>query len=581
MMTRYYAVIIVTILRGATCTAHNYQEQQYCPAVDFPIPTTSDTEICRPESLGKSSRPTTVDMTSFVQYPTPGQRLILVPRASDLTILLNDHVAYQLRQRQQLHNTKSDDFMDVPLQMNGYKVVSHLAGETILQYESNHTIDMIFTKKEMVPLLLKSHPGQALVPLQPDPMGGGFMMEQLDYVDVGIGPESAAIPIRLREPEVLTRKGNTNDDSLRYALVNADGLVFIVGSSQLKVGSPVTMTSWLNDDGSDDINVTLSQFVTKFHYRCPFVVNTDGSLSPLEAPHLAIGISRFPEVTLMKRFSANRLLVKDVATFWNAPAPVNGTPLVLNSHPGLAVVEYARYRGAFGLAYMMDVSIGPANNDTYRTLHLFSRDAVRHHEFSLRDRYGAYLVPMNMNLQIGTPLRLIRYNVSESEFASTALSILIYIRPIARWIINLDGSISPLNAPHLVLGCRHVSQFVDRDFATKQRLIWQSNAIVDDKKDKGVAPATSVGDEERLFHFLIWFLIVEDYFGYVVLILAVAIVVVIKLFPLSIWVMLLLQLTLGTVACSFYVGFKMGSLVTTAIFKRFKKNNVPAGVHVR
>ena len=589
--------IVATIILRVSFTFSSIQQNQQCPIDEFPIQHLCNTDVaCLSENFGKKVQhivdPDTsvpLDMTSFVQYPTKGQRLILVPRNSDLTIRLDDNVAYQLRQRQQLNTKNRDDIMDVPLQMNGYTVLSQLSQEVIHQYyDSNHTIDRKtnekqFSKLDSVPLLLKSHPGQALVPLQPDPIGGGFMLEQLDYIDMGIGPETDAIRI-LREPRVASWNSDiTNDDIFRYALCTVDGSVLFVSSSQLKVGSPVTLTSWWNSiDGTEEIEITISHFVTNFQHRYPFIVNTDGSLSPVEAQHLVIGISRFPAVTLMERFSPHRLMFQNAESFWNAPAPIkNGTALVLKSHPGLAVVTYPRYRGAFGLINVMDVLVGPANNDTYRTFHLFSQDSKNHHEFSLRDAEGAYLVPMNLDLQLDVPLRMIKYNVSQSTAATVALSMLLLTGESAIWIVNLEGSISPLNAPHLALGCKYISDFVDKGFATKQRLTWPSNTIADDRNDKDVVQSTKIGNENRLIHGVVWFLIVEGYVRYIALIVAVVAIVFIKVVPLSIWTLLTLQLTLGTTASTFYAGFQVGSFLTKAMYKRLKKQNGQEAVQVR
>ena len=580
-MNRFYCCVFALVLPIAFSS--NRHQEEFCLISGFPIKKLAEEDVCRSEIFGKKlerivEKKPSIDMTPFIQQPTKGQRLILVPRNSDLTIRLDDHVAYQLRQRQQVHNTRNDDSMVVPLQMNGFKVLSGLSDEIIQQHDSNHTFDRQieneFSNEDVVPLLLKSHPGQALIPLHTDRISGGYMLEQLDYVEIGIGPESDAIQIRLQQPNELSRKRNIDDDTFRYSLVNADGLVFIVSSSQLTVGSPVTMTSWLNqDDDIDDFDIRVSRFVANFDYRCPFIINTDGSLSPFEAPHLAIGISRFPAVTLIERFSPNRLIFQDPETFWNAPAPVNGTALVLKSHPGLAVVSYPRYRGAFGLVNMMDVVVGPAFNDTYRTLKVFPRDNVIHHEFTLRNTYGEYLVPMNMKVDLDVPLRLMKYNVSQSTFVNVVLSHVLQKEKNATWIINLEGSISPLNAPHLVLGCKYISDFVDRDVGTKQRLMWQSNIVKDDSKNRNAVESTRTDDGNLSVHYLAWILIEAGYIRLVTLIVAIAMIIVIKFVPMSIWTILILQLTLGTVPCIVYVGFEISSLATKAIFKRFKKKN--------
>jgi hypothetical protein len=632
MRNLYFLFPFLKLTITATTTADRYDNQDYCSQYkndlvknlfeeDICYPSDDDDAVKYsahnkgneiPESIVADEA--NVDMSSLVRSPSKGQRLILVPRTSDLKVLLDDNVAYQLRQRQQLHNVQQDDLMEVlPWEKNRLTILpqlSELVREQQDQNNNSHTtyrtvLEKEFSKNDAVPLLLKSHPGQALVQLQSGPTSGGFMLEQNDYVDIGIGPEQEAIHIRLREPQVLSRKddtdimhlheqqvlsrkGGTDDVTRRYVLVSEDGMLLVVSSTTLKIGAPVTMTSWLykaDDDG--DTELLDSHFSMDLDYRCPFIVNIDGSISPYEARDLVIGISRFPSVTLVERYSSHRFIFKYADTLWNAPAPVNGTPLVLRSHPGLAIVSYPIYRGVYGMANMMDVVVGPANNSTFLTLHLHPLDYRRHHHYTLQDtKYGLGLVPLNLKLEAGVPLRFMKYNLTESVLGTFALSTLLYATNNATWVVNLDGSISPLSAPHLVIGCAYISEYVDKQHVTEQRLMsWkyheQQNIIEDNTQWRKVVSVSFAADEYRLVHTIVWFLIAEDYIRHLFFVFVFVALVFIKMVPLPLWMTIVVRLCFGLTASLCYLGFQVGLLVTKAIFKHSKKQNVPDVMPVR
>ena len=117
MMNFFFKGLSLLLCSSVTFSLH---DDQHCRLHDFPVRNQADTEVCLVDNLGNKPERTVdpnIDMSSFVRYPSHGQRLILVPRDADLTIRLDDNVAYQLRQRQQVHSISSEDVMAVPLQM--------------------------------------------------------------------------------------------------------------------------------------------------------------------------------------------------------------------------------------------------------------------------------------------------------------------------------------------------------------------------------------------------------------------------------------------------------------------------------
>lgn len=402
-------------------------------------------------------------ISSFAKSPNAGQHLMLVPRQSPFVIMLDDDVAYRLRERQQLHSAGKDDLMAVPpwerrrrgkeppVSRENFSIQKK--NETMRPHDLGAHDGKSPHQYETVPLFLKSHPGQAVVPLMDKPVSGGFMFgKQGTYIELGIGREQDAVRIQLRPVEAESSTGESNLSDRRYHIRSENGSVLIVSSPTSADGAPITLTSFSGVDAVDDVIASV-----RFE-PCLFVVNKDGSVSPLDAPDMMIGISPFPAVTLVPRNSPHRLLVRQSEQFWSSPAPVNGTPLELTSHPGLAVVRSgSRYDIAEGFAAMQELGVGPGRD----AIRLFSIDHGKHHQFLLSDSDGMSLASFNLQLDRGVQVRLIKYhlrdNVTDSTVMAAAfLSELVKATGNTTWIVNPDGSISPSKALYLALGCEYV-----------------------------------------------------------------------------------------------------------------------------
>lgn len=353
---------------------------------------------------------------------------------------------------------EKDNLVDVPPWEKPLFILPELS-EYVRHQDKNHTLPRLLVDDESVPesvpLLLQSHPGLAIVPLSSTFAEAGFMLlEQVDYIDLGIGMEKDAVRIRLRPAETVSPTGDPNYDiapGRSYELESDDGSFMMMVSADLVESAPVTLTSLKSDDGRD-YNPLAMGYCT----RCQFIVHKDDSLSPVAAPHLAIGISPFPAVTLVSRDSPDRLLFRYTARFWSAPAPVDGVPLELSSHPGLAVVPIGRRYGAYGLFDMTELGVGPTKD----ALRLGSLDSVIHHQFHLyQDVAGSRmrLMPLNVQVERGASVRLMGYNTTNTYYwAAYLLSTRLQSSRSSTWTINEDGSVSFLKAHHLVLGCEHI-----------------------------------------------------------------------------------------------------------------------------
>jgi hypothetical protein len=341
-----------------------------------------------------------------------------------------------------------------------------------------------------------------------------------------------------------------------------------VSSSEFLHGSPITMTSWLpafGDEAPDSAMPEL-QFFTDWEGQGSFIVQQDGSLSPIQAQHLVIGVNPYPAVTLVERYSVHRLLFKNADHFWKAPAPVNGTPLVLKSHPGLVVTAGPLYKGAFTIAEVQDLVVAPIGE--LEILNFTSLDYRKHHEFRFRTTSMMELMPMNLQLDLNVPLRLMKYNVSDRKLANTLLSALLYRTGNATWIINSDGSISPLKAPHLALGCQYIYEYVDPQFAAQQRFIWGPP----DRRQVPDAEVELSPGHMRVLHQFLIVLFLTGFYKHVLFTAALILLFLIRLVPWLIWMTILVRLLFGTTASSFFFGMYIGVLFTKAAFQYLKKS---------
>ena len=538
---------------------------------------------------GKETTNTDDILHSFLTSPTKGQHLTLVQKDSPYKITLDEDVTYRLRRNQEVHNTNLNQF-----QYSSYWGRPDSWGDSGSVKTNNATAAVVSSSSgphsddsnlEYVPLLLKSHPGQAIVTLSDSRDISGLMISrQTDFREIGIGDKNSAVEVLLLDlpdlgadlKEIFGR---------RFVLQTNDNAIFIVGST-IQEGAPVSLTSLSLPRTRDSRMLTRLQQRSSSYYeeeRCFFVINADGTLSPILKPNLVIGISPVPSVTLVRRDSPNRFLFRFAERFWSAPAPVDGVPLELASHPGFAIVASGSDYHPVPFMTMQELGFGTIDN----ALRLYSIDSYEHHQFLLTTRSAGYdklLVTREFYFQTGTPLLLLGYSTSTTDWWSVLLLMftrfyLLNSQGHATWIINEEGSISPLLAPGLALGCDYAPNSRTHQIVSPEhRLMAQERATLpsrlsrnDEKEDSvvhigfldtlnaGLYIASTEKEKAQLAcFFFLW--------------VAIAIA---SLIPYQVWVTLLMGLCLGTEAALAFalveITRKIVWLVAKFLYRLFRK----------
>ena len=582
------------------------EEEQQCRSLESPEDT--HCSVAQQQDEKESSDETTTTtrdavLSSFLSSPTSGQHLMLVSKHSPHRITLDENVAYRLMQNQAVHNTDINELLYTPHWISPLlspppEVWDKLGGAATKQknktFSSEDDDDDDLTasssKEEFVPLLLKSHPGRAIVALSNAATEAGFMMlRQDDYIDLGIGREEDAIQILVLPPEASHHGGEK--DMLgrsimgrRYVLQTKDKFVFIV-SSDIGGGAPVTLTALdqPSTDNTDEDEILGDLLATDYYNddRCHFVINADGTLSPVVRPKLVIGISPLPAVTLVSRASPDRLLFRYADRFWSAPAPVDGVPLELASNPGFAVVPVGKPYRAFKLMTVQELGVGPVED----AVRLFSLDDRVHHQFLLTTKRATEnqndkamtLVSMDLKLENGVPMRLIQYSEKRQRWLGGILHAMLIDGRNATWIINEEGSISPLNAPSLALGCAHVPNYrhVDEIISAEQRLLAQREATLPSKAATYDLPATlDVAYMIRIMHLVaLWFAVGDALFRHLCFLALFIAITILSLVPYSAWVAILILFFFGKNAALTFAVFEITGAIVRRVLRLWKPRN--------
>ena len=178
-------------------------------------------------------------------------------------------------------------------------------------------------------LTLRSHPGWAVVPRYDYPRSAA----EWRYIELGLGPAHMAAHMQL-QGEFLVR---LHDERV------------------------MDINCWKYEEGNT-LNVLRSAHNHPGNTRYgnggrSFVVNADGTISPMKAQHLVLGASK-PSFCFVHSSSPNKCV------FEHAHGLMNGStvPLTLASHPGLAVTQaFDEPREAFGEWYYKSLIVGDAS----------------------------------------------------------------------------------------------------------------------------------------------------------------------------------------------------------------------------
>jgi len=176
--------------------------------------------------------------------------------------------------------------------------------------------------------------------------------------------------------------------------------------------------------------------------RC-FIINSEGSISPLAAPFLAIGISPYSNLRLIKRNSPNRAIFKNAKSLIECQLELkktnnkiisDGIDLELLSHPGCSLVQTHGWIdvGSFSAAR---IGVGP-NHETLKVHFLQDGQIILHGREGFITVFGRRLIE-------GGSICLFKKVPFWYKYC--------YLKQQGSFTINNDGSISPTYAPHLVI----------------------------------------------------------------------------------------------------------------------------------
>ena len=185
-----------------------------------------------------------------------------------------------------------------------------------------------------------------------------------------------------------------------------------------------------------------------------FVINDAGTISPTHRPHLVLGLSTRPGLYLVDRSSPNRahfqhverLLTSahDAAT---APGPGGGVRLELQSHAPYGIVPITKL-----------VTFEDQHQISFRTLGLGPVEQAlqviyRHNKIIVRN-YDNYLLALHFPGKFaGNSLNMVGSTLPEWEKRwFFKIWNRIVFKKYTDFAVNDDGTISPLDAPHLALG---------------------------------------------------------------------------------------------------------------------------------
>jgi len=313
-----------------------------------------------------------------------------------------------------------------------------------------------------VPLELISHPGHSIVPMTPD---YGVFTTRDSYCFLGIGTCTSSMLVHY-----------DGDFIIRVD----DGFVFNVCAGWLHEGVALVLKPGPQNERERKKQLTMSNGSRRF------LINDDGTISVTISPDLVLGMSVYPLLYLVDRYSSNRAIFKNIDQISH---PVNassniedydGIKLELESHASYGVVPISKLvtiKNKLHLAFRV-LGLGPAE-DSLKLIYHKNKIIIRNHDnYLLCLHFPGHFAGNSIDM-IGSTLP----NYIE----------LWYFKILNKWIankytdfsVNSDGTISPLNAPHLVLG------FQIPDFSNQQQMPVIPH-IQDPLKDDGHARRSNI-----------------------------------------------------------------------------------------
>eukprot|EP00588_Corethron_pennatum_P030542 CAMPEP_0194315132 /NCGR_PEP_ID=MMETSP0171-20130528/11937_1 /TAXON_ID=218684 /ORGANISM="Corethron pennatum, Strain L29A3" /LENGTH=886 /DNA_ID=CAMNT_0039070813 /DNA_START=513 /DNA_END=3169 /DNA_ORIENTATION=+ len=278
-------------------------------------------------------------------------------------------------------------------------------------------------KSEEVLLELSSHPGYSISPMFGKFSDSGYSLTG-PFLEVVLGPKENGI-LATYDGTHITRLDDGAELSVAFGMLKQNfGL-------NLKPG-PRTP----GDYKSPNQNVIGSR---------AFIINQEGSISPARAPYFALGIPPYPDLRLVKRNSPNRAIFKNskllreiqLTSYFSENENVSDDiGLELLSHPGFALVPMGNEWLDTGRFLFIQIGLGPNQE---KLLGVFTQDG----QIISRNNKANFMVNEGI-FREGQPLGLVKYDWTVKNKGDWG-----YCQYFS---MNIDGSISPMKAPHLAFG---------------------------------------------------------------------------------------------------------------------------------
>ena len=206
------------------------------------------------------------------------------------------------------------------------------------------------------------------------------------------------------------------------------------------------------------------------------IVNEDGTMSPRASPDIVLAAKTTPQIVLVKRDSPCRLILKhgdglqrNLAPSASHDTAVEGTnvfPSDLASHPGRALVCDSEQRGGHLVGCVLNLD-SATSSDAVRLI--FDGKKIG----AVVDKDGEFHCKYNFTMALGS-----NYGKNALPFVVRDTKRKMFKKESAfglYWILNSDGSISPLYAPDRALGV-HCLGGAELAVSPEQRALARSEA---------------------------------------------------------------------------------------------------------
>jgi len=308
-----------------------------------------------------------------------------------------------------------------------------------------------------VPLELTSHPGHGIVPMTHD---SNFLITRGYFCFLGIGTSTSSMEVKY-DGDFITR---VDDGSVMNVCLG----LFYEGVSLLLRPGP-------RNERERRKHLAMTNGSRRF------LINDDGTISVANCPDLVLGMSIHPMLYLVDRNSPNRAVFKNIEQIGrsvNVSSNIegyDGIKLELESHAPYGVVPISKlvvFKNKLQLAIRV-LGLGPAE-DSLKVIYRKNKIIIRNHDnFMLGLHLPGHFAGNGINMVGSTKPNWIE---------------LWYFKIFNEWItkkftdfsINNDGTISPLNASHLVLG------FQIPDFSNQQHMpaiTYTYDPLIDDGEE--------------------------------------------------------------------------------------------------